>query len=317
MSLLAPLWATTLFRVFGISLPLWIVVPLLVYWAVVIVLLIYDNREPSSTLVWLFALIFLPGIGIVLFLFFGRDWKVITARRHWAEGYVAAVTAKMRPVYERNEAADRLFKERYGTGLAADISATIERENGSRPLPADSARDLPHRGGELRPSRAGPGRGHVVHQHGVLHLGARPAHGQDHRDPPRPAGGRRGGAPPLRLRGQHQPQEGRAEEARGGRRQGERRRDPALQAELPQSPQDRGHRRRGRLHGRHEPGAGVHRRRLAVPHLARHEHPRHRTGRRRAAEAVRHALVRGRARGHPAGPLPSSGPGWEPRRARS
>jgi len=143
MTNLAPLWATTLFRVFGISVPLWIVVPLLVYWAVVIVLLIYDNREPSSTLVWLFALIFLPGIGIILFLFFGRDWKVITARRHWAEGYVAAVTAKMRPVYERNQAADEVFRERYGTGLAADISATIERENGSRPLPADSVEIFP------------------------------------------------------------------------------------------------------------------------------------------------------------------------------
>jgi cardiolipin synthase A/B len=143
MTALAPLWATTLFRVFGISLPLWFVVPLLVYWLVVIVLLIYDNREPSSTLVWLFALIFLPGIGIILFLFFGRDWKVITARRHWAEGYVAAVTAKMRPVYERNKAADGIFRERYGTDLAADISATIERENGSRPLPADSLEVFP------------------------------------------------------------------------------------------------------------------------------------------------------------------------------
>jgi cardiolipin synthase len=119
-------------------LPWWLVVPLLVYWAVVIVLLVYDNREPSSTLIWLFVLIFLPLIGLVLFLFFGRDWKVITARRHWAEGYVAAVKAKMRPVYERNAATQERFAERYGGTFAADISATIRRENGSYPLPADS-----------------------------------------------------------------------------------------------------------------------------------------------------------------------------------
>jgi cardiolipin synthase len=143
MTLVEPFWVATLFRLFGVSLPLWLVVPLFVYWLVVIVLLIYDNREPSSTLLWLLTLIFLPGIGIILFLFFGRDWKVITARRHWAEGYVAAVTAKMRPVYERNEAADRVFGERYGSGLAADISATIERENGSRPLPADGVEIFP------------------------------------------------------------------------------------------------------------------------------------------------------------------------------
>ncbi len=130
-------------RIFGLGIPWWIAVPLLVYWAVVIVLLIYDDREPASTLLWLFALIFLPVIGLVLFLFFGRDWKVITARRHWAEAYVAAVLAKMRPVYERNEAADRLFRERYHHGLAADVSATIQEQNGSRPLPADTLEIFP------------------------------------------------------------------------------------------------------------------------------------------------------------------------------
>jgi cardiolipin synthase len=142
MTLSAPV-ADSAFRVLGLNLPWWILVPLVVYWAAVIVLLIYDNREPSSTLVWLFVLIFLPGIGLILFLFFGRDWKVITARRHWAEGYVAAVIAKMRPVYERNAAADRLFRERYGHGLGGDISNTIQHESGSRPLPADSVEIFP------------------------------------------------------------------------------------------------------------------------------------------------------------------------------
>ena len=40
--------------------------------------------------------------------------------------------------------------------------------------------------------------------------------------------------------------------------------------QLPQPPQDRRHRRRDRLHRRHEHGPGVHRRRQAVRHLARH-----------------------------------------------
>ena len=119
-------------------LPWWLVVPLLVYWAVVVVLLIYDNREPSSTLVWLFVLIFLPLIGLFFFLFFGRDWKVITARRHWAEGYIAAVKAKMRPIYERNATARERFAELYAGTMAADISTTIRRDNSAYPLPADS-----------------------------------------------------------------------------------------------------------------------------------------------------------------------------------
>ena len=125
-------------RVFGLGIPWWIVVPLVLYWVVVVVLLINDDREPGSTLLWLFALIFLPVVGVILFLFFGRDWKVITARRPWAEAYWALVRARMRPVYERNNAADSLFRERYPGGLAACIATTIERENGSRPLPAET-----------------------------------------------------------------------------------------------------------------------------------------------------------------------------------
>jgi cardiolipin synthase len=122
----------------SLGLAWWIVVPLLVYWAVVIVLLISDNRKPASTLLWLFTLVVLPGIGLLLFLFFGRDWKVITARRHWAEGYVAAMHAKMEPIYQRNAAAVKAFEERYDGSFATDISAAIRRENGSYPLPADS-----------------------------------------------------------------------------------------------------------------------------------------------------------------------------------
>ena len=138
MTHLAPLPAVWRIGPFSLGLPWWILAALLVYWAVVIVLLISDNRKPASTLLWLFTLIVLPGLGLVLFLFFGRDWKVITARRHWAEGYMAAVRAKMQPIYDRNAAAETSFEKRYAGTFATDISAAIRRENGSFPLPADS-----------------------------------------------------------------------------------------------------------------------------------------------------------------------------------
>ena len=130
--------AADVVRILGLGIPWWIAAPLLVYWLVVIVLVISDDREPASTLLWLAALVFLPGVGFVLFLFFGRDWKVITARRRWAQSYVGMVLAAMRPVYDHNQAADRLFRERYPRGLATDIATTIQQENGSRPLPAES-----------------------------------------------------------------------------------------------------------------------------------------------------------------------------------
>ena len=44
----------------------------------------------------------------------------------------------MRPVYERNAPAQERFRAAYAGTIAADISATIRKENGSYPLPADS-----------------------------------------------------------------------------------------------------------------------------------------------------------------------------------
>ena len=126
-----------------IGMPWWMAIPLIAYWAVVIVLLIMDDRPPASTLIWLITLVFLPVVGLVLFLFFGRDWKVITARRHWAEGYQAAVKAKMQPIYDRNANAQAAFEANYDHGMPSDISAAIRRENGSYPLPADSLEIYP------------------------------------------------------------------------------------------------------------------------------------------------------------------------------
>ena len=126
----------------SLHLPWWLVIVLVAYWAVVVVLLVSDDREPASTLTWLFVLIFLPVIGLLFFLFFGRDWKVITARRHWAEGYWAAVLAKMRPVYARNASARERFSREYGQTAAAGISRAIEQENRALPLPATSVEIL-------------------------------------------------------------------------------------------------------------------------------------------------------------------------------
>lgn len=80
-----------------LPLPWWLMVPLIAYWIVVAVLLITDDREPARTLTWLFVLLLLPLLGLFLFLFFGRDWKVITARRRTTEDFMEFMRAKMRP----------------------------------------------------------------------------------------------------------------------------------------------------------------------------------------------------------------------------
>lgn len=40
--------------------------------------LISENRRPQATLAWLLVLMFAPGIGLLIYLFFGRHWKAFS-----------------------------------------------------------------------------------------------------------------------------------------------------------------------------------------------------------------------------------------------
>ena len=136
MTMLPDLMALGPEDLFRLPLPWWLGLPLIVYWVVVVVLLIMDDREPSRTLTWLFVLLFLPVLGLVIFLFFGRDWKVITARRPWAARLLAAVRERMGPVYARNADAGDRFAEQYRDSPALGVARAIARESGVRILPA-------------------------------------------------------------------------------------------------------------------------------------------------------------------------------------
>jgi cardiolipin synthase len=54
---------------------------LLTLYAVVMgVFVIRENRRPQSTLAWMLVLFFAPGIGLLIYLFFGRDGKAFSKR---------------------------------------------------------------------------------------------------------------------------------------------------------------------------------------------------------------------------------------------
>jgi cardiolipin synthase A/B len=54
---------------------------LALYALVVSVFLVTENRRPQSTLAWMLVLFFAPGIGLVVYLLFGRDNKAFSNRR--------------------------------------------------------------------------------------------------------------------------------------------------------------------------------------------------------------------------------------------
>lgn len=57
----------------------WILIMLgILYVAVIIasvIVVLRENRNPIRALVWVLALLFLPGVGFVFYLFFGRSLK--------------------------------------------------------------------------------------------------------------------------------------------------------------------------------------------------------------------------------------------------
>jgi cardiolipin synthase len=54
---------------------------LFLYALVTGVFLLKENRRPQATLAWMLALFFLPGLGLLIYLFFGRDRKAFSKRR--------------------------------------------------------------------------------------------------------------------------------------------------------------------------------------------------------------------------------------------
>jgi cardiolipin synthase A/B len=68
--------------------------------------LIRENRRPESTFAWLLAFIFLPVVGLILYLFFGRSHKAFSKRQTlWRQNLQPAAVHLLRPVLERQDTA--------------------------------------------------------------------------------------------------------------------------------------------------------------------------------------------------------------------
>ena len=124
--------------VFLSLLPAWLGIVFSIYWLVLIILLIMDDREPSITLAWLFILLFLPFIGVFFYIFFGRDWKVVARRHGWTETLRRVEQEEMAPLWERNAGATERFQREWAGTVAVPIKRAITNENFSTVLPASS-----------------------------------------------------------------------------------------------------------------------------------------------------------------------------------
>lgn len=100
---------------------------------VVTLTLIYDERDPSTTLAWMLVLFALPGVGIALYFMFGRNWRRLGMRNRRRAAAFEQAHRTIRPLYEHH--ADGAAAVCDADRLTARISRAIQTQNGTRPLP--------------------------------------------------------------------------------------------------------------------------------------------------------------------------------------
>lgn len=117
-------------------------VALIVYVVVVAVVLINDQRDPTRTLTWLLFIYLLPGVGLVLYFFLGRNHRKRTTLSGWWErlaGRAGPVHARIRARFAPEIAEGEDTARELGFAEVLELAETGE---GSFPLPAYDVRIL-------------------------------------------------------------------------------------------------------------------------------------------------------------------------------
>lgn len=111
---------------------------------VVLMRLIYENRDPADTAFWTLTIILVPYLGVVAFFFFGRDWRRGTrkSRRELPKYEVPA--KKFFPAFFKNyDSFDKSFYRKYENEWISRIASLTRKVNQSPIFPAEEVRILP------------------------------------------------------------------------------------------------------------------------------------------------------------------------------
>jgi cardiolipin synthase len=110
----------------------------------VLLYLIYENRDPAATAFWALTIFTLPLLGVIIFFFFGRDWRNGTARSRKEVPLYEIPAKKFFPAFYKNYESfnDDFFTKNEGHWLArlARLTKTV---NSSPVFPAETIKILP------------------------------------------------------------------------------------------------------------------------------------------------------------------------------
>ena len=108
----------------------------------VVFVLIYDERDPSTTLAWALLLFTFPGLGLLLYIICGRNWRSIGRRDTTLANANRLGDEQLRPIYD---AWSRQASEHLATQplFASRLARAITRQNDTRLLPCKNLTIMP------------------------------------------------------------------------------------------------------------------------------------------------------------------------------
>lgn len=109
------------------------------YWIAVIIALVAEDREPSTTLAWILILCALPYVGLVLYYFLGRDWANITAKSKWLRARESIRVPFMEKIWELNAPEVKEFYAENGLSVSQEVAHSIWAQTKVAPM---LARDI-------------------------------------------------------------------------------------------------------------------------------------------------------------------------------
>ena len=125
-----------------------ILTTLLFFYALVVsVFLLLENRRPQSTLAWMLVLFFAPGIGLVIYLLFGRDTKAFSRRsKLLMQDLEANALPLLNPILSRQDAELARLET---AGVIRRRLARLVRGNSLSALTTRNRVELLHDGAEF------------------------------------------------------------------------------------------------------------------------------------------------------------------------
>jgi len=109
-----------------------IIIAIIIYYLITIVLLITDNRESSATLAWLLVIIFVPIIGLLIYIVMGRNQRTLTKKKQQIQKLLEEYMAQtLSPLVRKEKERAEQVKNNWTLAYKKELIELLYRSSNS------------------------------------------------------------------------------------------------------------------------------------------------------------------------------------------